>query len=296
METYLPVKSVRTGRRLKDGVRVVFLYALCIFWGACFMFPFFWTVSSSLKNPAEIYTFPPPLVPATPRWGNYPRVFQFAPFHRWIVNSFYVTGLTTLGIVISASLVGYSFARFNYRGKDLIFLLTLGTMMLPSQVTLIPQYLLFHRLKWLNSFRPLWVPAWFGGGAFYIFFIRQFIMSLPRDLDEAAVIDGAGYLRIFWSIIVPLCKPVLSTVAVISFIAVWNDFINPLIYLDERDKFTIALGLDALKTAEIGDVSGETTFHILSAACVMAIAPCPALFFAAQRYFVRGIVMSGIKG
>ncbi len=260
------------------------------------MFPFFWTVSSSLKQPSEIVTFPPTWIPAVPQWHNYARVFEMVTFLTWVINSLYVTVLSTLGVVVSATLVAFSFARFEYRGRDLLFLITLGTMMMPAQVTLIPQYLLFNKLQWLNTFKPLWIPAWFGGGAFFIFLLRQFIMSLPKDLDEAAIIDGAGYLRVLWSVLVPLCKPALSTVAVISFIGSWNDYMGPLIYLNERIKFTMALGLDALRWQEGTESAGEPTFQYMMAACVMAIIPCVALFFAAQRYFVQGIVMSGIKG
>ena len=296
MDIALSPRGVQAGLARRVGIRRIVAYALAMFWGACFMFPFFWTVASSLKQPSEIYTFPPAWIPAVPQWGNYPRVFELAPFHLWVANSIYVTSLSTLGIIVSASIVGYSFARFEYRGRDILFLITLSTMMIPAQVTLIPRYILFHKLEWLNTFKPLWVPAWFGGGAFNIFLMRQFIMSLPWDMDEAAIMDGANPLRIFWSIIVPLSKPAMATAAVISFIGGWNSFIGPLIYLNERKKFTLALGLDALKTTETGDSSGEPTFHYLMAGCVMAIIPPVLLFFAAQRYFVRGIVMTGIKG
>ena len=187
-----------------------------------------------------------------------------------------------------------AFARFEYRGRDTLFLITLGTMMLPAQVTLIPQFVLFHKLGWVPSIKPLWVPAWLGGGAFNIFLLRQFIMSLPPDLDEAAVIDGASYPRIFWRIIVPLCKPALATVAVLSFIGRWNDFIGPLIYLNTRDTFTLAVGLSYFQN--LPEQPGVPLQHLLMAASVLAILPILALFFSAQKYFVQGIVLSGIKG
>jgi multiple sugar transport system permease protein len=225
-------------------------------------------------------------------------VLQKTLFITWVLNTCYVTVLTLVGRIASACVVAYSLARFNYRGRDLLFFITLATMMLPAQVTLIPRYLLFNKLRWLNTFKPLWVPAWFGGGAFNIFLIRQFIMTIPKDLDEAAVIDGASYFRIFWAILAPLCKPVLATVAVIGFIATWNDYMDPLIFLDSRMKMTLAVGIDTMKQdpASLTEHSGEPTFHYLMALCVMAIIPCVLLFFFAQRYFVRGIVLSGIKG
>lgn len=281
------------GRRLGKG-QLTMLYAILIILSILFMFPFFWTVSSSLKSPEEINTFPPTWLPAVPQWRNYARVMTRVPFMLWVRNSLVVVLLGTAGTLVSASIVAYSFARFEYRGRDIIFLITLGTMMLPAQVTLIPQFVLFHKLGWVPSIKPLWVPAWFGGGAFNIFLLRQFMMSLPRDLDEAAVIDGASYLRIFWRIMVPLCKPALATVAVLSFIGRWNDFIGPLIYLNKQETFTLAVGLSYFQN--LPEQPGMPLQHLLMAASVLAIAPILALFFSAQRYFVQGIVLSGIKG
>lgn len=274
--------------------RALLLYLLMLVLGAVFMFPFFWTVSSSLKQVWELSTFPPTWFPETPQWGNYTYVWEKVPFLRWTWNSVYVVGLSTTGTILSASVVAYSFARFRYRGREVIFLITLATMMLPAQVTLIPQFVLFHKLGWVETLYPLWIPHWFGGGAFYIFLFRQFFMSLPRELDEAARIDGASYFRIFWNILIPLSGPVLATCAVISFIAGWNDFVNPLIYVHTPDKYTLAVGLNYFR--QLPDAAGAPTQHLLMAASVMVIAPVLIIFFAAQRYFVQGIVLSGIKG
>ncbi len=290
----VPAKSSGGSTRLRVGQGTISLYVGMTALSLIFMFPFFWTVSSSLKQVWELYTFPPTWFPASPQWQNYVRVLVKVPFMLWAWNSVYVVILTTAGTIISASLVAYSFARFRYRGREVVFLITLGTMMLPAQVTLIPQFILFHELGWINTLKPLWVPAWFGGGAFAIFLFRQFIMSLPRELDEAAIIDGASYPRVFWSILLPLCKPVLATVAVITFIASWNDFVNPLIYLSSPDTFTLAVGLNYFKN--VPESSGMPLEHLLMAASVMVILPVIVLFFAAQRYFVQGIVLSGIKG
>ncbi len=273
---------------------VLLLYLVMTLLALVFMFPFFWTVSSSLKAPFELMTFPPSWLPEVPQWGNYARVIERVPFIRWAWNSTFVVTIATVGSVISASFVAYSFARFRYPGRDVIFFITLGTMMLPAQVTLIPQFILFNELGWINTLFPLWVPYLFGGGAFNIFLLRQFLRSLPRELDEAALIDGASYLRIFWSVLLPLAKPALATVAVISFISHWNDFINPLIYLNSPENFTLALGLNYFKS--VPESSGLPLQHLLMAASVMVILPVLILFFAAQRYFVRGIVLSGIKG
>ncbi|MBV7337405.1 carbohydrate ABC transporter permease [Chloroflexi bacterium TSY] len=275
-------------------LRHLLLYLLLVSLSFLFIFPFFWTVSSSLKEPWELYTFPPTWFPEVPQWQNYTRVLEKVTFLLWAWNSAFVVIMSTLGTIISAFVVAYSFARFHYPGKDLIFLITLGTMMLPAQVTLIPQFVLFHKLGWINTLMPLWVPHWFGGVAFAIFLFRQFIMSLPRELDEAAIIDGASYPRVLTSILVPLCKPVLATVAVISFIAGWNDFVNPLIYLSSPEKFTLSIGLNYFKS--VPESSGLPLEHLLMAASVMVIVPVLILFFAAQRYFVQGIILSGIKG
>jgi multiple sugar transport system permease protein len=280
----------QVGRRVVDTIYYVALIAMTVI----FAFPFFWTLSSSLKETSELYTFPPQMLPAVPQWQNYPTVLRQVPFVTWVGNSLFVVILSTAGIVITASMAGYGFARFDFRGKNLLFVATLGTLMLPAQVTLIPQYVLFHKLGWINTLQPLWVPFWFGGGAFSIFLMRQFIMTLPRELDESAVIDGASYARIFWSILLPLCKPALATVAVIAMIARWNDYVEPLIYLHSKEKFTVAIGLTFFR--DNPEQGGVPTQHLLMAGSVMTIIPVIILFFMAQRYFVQGIALSGIKG
>lgn len=285
---------VRRTRRSRERIRVASIFSISLLLSIIFMFPFFWTVMSSLKTVQELNAFPPIWIPEELQWGNYPTVLELVPFLRWGWNSMFVVIMSTIGTVLSASIVAYSFARFRYRGREILFVITLGTMMFPAQVTLIPQFILFHKLGWVNTLLPLWVPSWFGGGAFAIFLIRQFIQALPRELDEAALIDGARYPRIFFSILLPLCKPVLATITVIRFVAVWNDFINPLIYLQLPEKFTLAVGINYFKN--FPEMGGEPTQHLLMAASVMMTVPVIVLFFVAQRYFVEGIVLSGIKG
>jgi ABC-type glycerol-3-phosphate transport system permease component len=280
----------------RRGIRptdVVF-YALMVVLAVIFMFPFLWTLSSSLKTVQELFDFPPPLLPKAPQFRNYVVAINTVPMVRWIGNSVLVVVLATLGTVLSSSVAAFSFARFRYRGRDLIFMLTLATLMLPGQVTLIPQFILFHEMNLIDTLYPLWVPFWFGGTAFYIFLLRQFLMTIPADLDEAALIDGASYPRVFWTILLPLCKPALATCAVISFINQWNEFNTPLVYLNTPEKFTIALGLSFYRN--VPEQGGMPMQHLLMAASVMAIAPCLVLFFSAQRYFVQGIVLSGLKG
>jgi multiple sugar transport system permease protein len=282
--------------KVTGGLWRAFLYGFIILLCLMFGFPIFWTLMSSLKTPAEMAAFPPVIIPSELQWENYRQVLMVPriPVVRWALNSTLVVALVTTGAVITSSLVAYSFARFNYRGRDVLFIITLATLMLPAQVTLIPQFVLFFRFGWINTIHPLWVPYWFGGGAFAIFLMRQFIMTLPRDLDEAALIDGAGYFRIFWSILLPLCKPVLATLSIIIVIDTWSDFLGPLIYLNSPDKFTIAVGLHFFKQSP--EVGGLPLEHLLMAACILSMIPMITIFFLGQRFFVQGIVMSGIKG
>jgi multiple sugar transport system permease protein len=288
--------AVRPAPKLKLKLDYLLLYLILSILAVVFGFPLFWTLSMSLKTPAEIFAYPPPLLPAVPQWHNYVELFFIPriPILTWTLNSLMIVTLTTIGTLITASLVAYSFARFEYRGRDILFMVTLATIMLPAQVTLIPQFVLFHKLGWINTHYPLWVPHWFGGSAFGIFLMRQFLLSLPRDLDEAALIDGASHFRVIWSILLPLCGPALATLAIITLIDSWSDFFNPLIYLNSPEKFTLSLGLQFFQTYP--DIGGQPTQHWLMAACTLAVIPVITIFFIGQRYFVQGIVTSGIKG
>ena len=233
------------------------------------------------------------LLPENLQWGNYAKVFQAVPFARWMFNSFLIVAITIPGAIITATMTAYSFARFNFVGKNIWFVLLLGTMMIPSTVTVIPQYLLFFKMKMINTYVPLTIGAWLGGGAFMVFLLRQFIMSIPRDLDEAATIDGAGPFKILWSVIVPLMKPVLSTVAIFQFLTEWNDFFGPFIYLNRINLYTAAVGLRTFQTFPM-----ETTDprdHLLMAGAAIMTVPVLILFASAQRYFTQGVVMSGLK-
>ncbi len=284
------------GARIRRYVGRAILYLVVIGAAILFTLPFLWTVLSSLKTPGELFTYPPVWFPKVPQPQNYAEVFERVPFARWLANTALVALLATAGAVLSSALVGYSFARFRYPGRDLIFVLTLSTMMLPVEVTLIPLYLLFTKIGWLDSYKPLVVPSYFGGGAFLIFLMRQFFMSIPKDLDEAARIDGASYLRIFAQILMPLSVPALATAAIITFMGHWDSFLYPFIFLNDKLKFTVAVGIRYFQSVAGNADSMEHTEHLLMAASIMMTAPIILLFFVAQRFFVRGIVMSGIKG
>ncbi|MBV9543970.1 MAG: carbohydrate ABC transporter permease [Chloroflexi bacterium] len=259
-----------------------------------FMGPFVWTVISSLKQPSEITTYPPVFIPSVLRFDNYATAWNKVPFLTFYANSALVTVLAVAGQLISATLVAYGFARFQFPLRDALFMLVIATLIVPWEVTIVPSFLLYRWLGWLDSLKPLIVPFWFGGSPLYIFLLRQFFMSIPRDFDEAAAIDGASSLRILWQILVPLSAPALATVAIFSFLQHWNEFIQPLIFLNSPEHFTVSLGLRYFQTAPTDP--GEPKDHLLMAAAVIASVPCVLLFFAAQRFFVRGIVLSGLKG
>jgi multiple sugar transport system permease protein len=208
-------------------------------------------------------------------------------------NSFLIVLITIPGTLITAPMAAYAFARFEFYGKNTWFIILLGTMMIPRTVTLIPQYLLFFKLKWIDTYIPLTIGAWLGGGAFMIFLMRQFIMSIPRDLDEAAIIDGAGPFRILWSVITPLMRPALTTVAILTFLGEWNDFFGPFIYLNKADLFTAAVGLRFFQYLPLE--TSDPRDHLLMAAAAIMTLPVLALFAVAQRYFISGVVMTGLK-
>jgi len=268
------------------------LHLLAIVIGAVLMLPLFWAVTSSLKAAHEVRQLPPVWFPSVPQWQNYPAVWGSRLFAIWTSNSVYLTVVGTVGTVLSSSIGGYAFARFRFPGKRLLFSLTLGTLLLPGYVLLIPNYLLFWKLGWLNTYLPLTVPHFFGS-AFFIFLFRQFFLTIPLDLDEAARIDGASYPRIFWSIVLPLSGPVFATAAIIESIRQWNSFLWPLIILNQQTSFPLAVGLRYLRTNV--EESGPKD-HLLMAAAVMMAVPAIVIFFVGQRYFVRGVTMTGIKG
>jgi multiple sugar transport system permease protein len=282
-----------SGARVQRLVGRVVLYAVVTVLAAMFALPLFWTVTTALKTVQELFVFPPRFMPESPRFDNFPLAWNFVPFGAFYWNTALITVLGTLGAVISSCLVAYGFARGRFPGRNILFYFVLSTLMLPPEVTIIPKYLIFKELGWLDTFKPLIIPDWFGGGAFNIFLLRQFFMTIPRTFDEAAEIDGAGSFRILWMILLPLCGPALITVAILSFLNHWNDFFEPLIYLNSPQNLTLSLGL---RHFLISPSEGQPKDHLLMAAVLMTAAPCIALFFVAQRYFVRGIVMSGIKG
>ena len=220
-----------------------------------FMIPFVWAALSSLKTIPEIYNYPPTWFPKVPQWRNYAQIFRDSEMARWLVNSVYVSGMTVLATVLASALTGYGFARFRYPGREVLFLLVLSPMMLPAWVTTIPTFIIMSKLHWLDTYKPLIVPPWFGGGAFSIFLMRQFFRTIPMDLDEAARMDGAGPWRILWRVLFPLAGPSMATVGILTFIGSWNAFMGPLIYLSSPKKYTVAVGIRWFQTFQGAAVS-----------------------------------------
>ena len=276
-------------RRMARLERVI-VWTLLVLGALIMILPFLWLVSTSLKEQRQIFLYPPQWIPNPIRWQNYPEALTSLPFARYTLNTLLVTSLTMIGVLLTSSLCAYGFARLRFPGRDLIFMVLLSTLMLPYAVIMIPQYIMFKYLGWIDTYLPLIVPFWFGGGIFNIFLLRQFFRTIPADLTEAARLDGASELRIWWQIILPLAGPALAVVAIFTFINSWNDFLGPLIYLSSQTKYTMALGLAAFKGLY------ATQWHYLMAASTVMVIPIIVLFFLAQRYFVQGIVMTGSKG
>jgi len=274
------------------GRGIVYLFTLGL--GLMFMLPFFWTLTSAFKTPRELYIFPPTWFPAVPQPLNFVKVWQVVPFARWTANSLTIAFFNVLAEVIVAAAVAYGFSRYRFAGREVLFVILLSTMMLPAYITIIPSFLMYRILGWIDTHMPLIVPAFFGGGAFNIFLLRQFFMTIPTDFDEAAYVDGASSFTIFWKLILPLSKPALSTVAIFAFLGSWNNFLGPLIFLNTTNKFTLPLGITYFRVAPME--GSEPREHLLMAASVTVTMPALILFFAAQRYFISGIVMSGLKG
>jgi len=288
-------QSVMASKRLRRAVLLTATYvALSV--GAFFLLiPFAWMISTSLKLPGRVLKFPPEWIPNPIVWHNYVDAMtqSYAPFGIFFKNTIIITFVAMFGQLLSSSAVGYSFARLRWSGRDPLFLVVLATMMLPYQVTLIPQFILFKKLGWVDTLLPLTVTEFFGGGAFYIFLFRQFMMTVPLEMDDAARIDGCGIGGIYSRIIMPLSRPVLITAAVFSFLAHWNDFLGPLIYLNSTENYTLSLGLRIIQG--YGGY-GVQRWNLLMAASLVVMSPVLLLFFVAQRYFIQGVVVTGVKG
>ena len=278
------MSSIR--KTLKKSILYLFLLAISIF---CLL-PFYWLIRSSLMDLVQIFEMPIIWFPSPLKFSNYLEALTILPFGRYFINTIFVVVLTIAGTVLSSSVSAYSFARLKWPHRDLVFGILLSSMMLPYAVTLIPTYLGWSLLGAIDTYFPLIVPAWFGGGAFNVFLLRQFYLTIPKELDEAAFIDGAGYFTIYSRIIMPLTRPALIVVGLFTFLNSWNDFLGPLVYLNSEIKYTLAIGLESFKGLY------NAQWHLLMAASLVVILPAIIIFFIGQKYFIEGIAMTGLKG
>jgi multiple sugar transport system permease protein len=291
MAIELPRRSSASfsAQQTKDRIRGIAIHIALIPAAFVFLLPFLWMLSTSLKPDAQLYAYPPIWIPNPLQWSNFPKTVTYVPFFLYLRNTLIISLSSMVGVVVSSALAAYSLARIRWPGRQVLFLMTIATLMLPFQVTLIPVFLVFKNLGWVGDFRPLILPQFFGF-AYYIFLMRQFFMSIPQELSEAAYIDGANEWRIFWSVVLPLAKPALATVAVFQFIRSWTDYINPLIYLNNQNLYTLQLGLYQY-SSQYGREWG-----LLMAAAVLITLPPIIIFFLTQRTFVQGVTLTGIKG
>lgn len=277
--------SRATERRLTTLV----LHAVLLAGLAGVLMPIAFALSTSLKPYGDVFVYPPVWIPSPPRWENYVEALTFVPFGTYFRNSAIITGFDILGKLLSCSLVAFAFSRLQWWGRDPLFLVMIATLMLPPQVTLIPQFVVWKELGWVDTFVPLILPNFFGG-PFMTFLLRQFFMSIPADLDDAARIDGCSSFGIYWRIILPLARPALMAVTVFTFNATWNEFLSPLIYLNSKENLTVALGLRAFQSEH------GPEWHLVMAASLVTMLPILLVFFFGQRHFIQGVVFTGVKG
>ncbi len=271
----------------KKMIKRFLFYTILILGAAIMLIPFIWMVSTSLKTSGSTMVLPPQIIPEEMNWGNYVRVTEAFPVFKFLWNSLFVAITSTLGQILLCSMAAYAFARLEFKGRDLIFIIYLATLMVPTQVTMTPQFILMKYLGWLDTYQGLILPGIFN--AFGTFLLRQFFLGIPKELEEAAFIDGASHFRVFGQIILPLAKPALATLAIFSFMQSWNNFLWPLIVVSEPEMMTLPLGLSLLQGR------WETDWNLMMAGVVISVIPVLAVYLFAQRYFIQGITLSGMK-
>ncbi|MFB3162479.1 carbohydrate ABC transporter permease [Neobacillus sp. 179-J 1A1 HS] len=280
----------RAAQNKKLNVKKSMVFLILFFGSIVLLTPLWWMISTSLKSPQEIMQYPPSFFPKGFHFSNYIEAWKTGDFTRWSLNTLLIAIVNTIGNVIVNAFIAYGFAKIRFKGRNALFILVLSTMLIPGFVTMVPQYVLFSKLGWVNSYLPLIVPA-FLGSAFNIFLIRQFMLTIPNEIMEAAIMDGASHFRIWRSIAMPLVKPALITVAIFSFTGAWNDLLGPLLYLSDEKLYTLQLGLQTFK----GSV--QTQWNYLMAMSVMVMIPTILIFFLFQRYFIEGSnISAGMKG
>ncbi|MGQ9556164.1 MAG: carbohydrate ABC transporter permease [Anaerolineae bacterium] len=291
LTSFARLSALLQTRKIGQGLGTAILTLLVAAGGVVLMMPLAWMISTSLKPLGQIWIFPPQWIPSNPLWHNYLEVFTARPYLLYVRNAIYIVVVAEIGTLLSCSLVAYGFARLRFPGREFLFMVLLGTMMIPGYVTLIPIFIFFKNIGWLDTYNPLLVPAFFGTPV-YIFLLRQFYMTIPLEMDDAAKIDGCGYLGIYWRILLPLVKPALAAVAIFTFMGRWNDYFGPLIFLMDERKWPVALGLLAY---QFGKSSYYIQWNVLMAASALTLVPCLLLFFLAQRIFIQGVVITGVE-
>lgn len=276
---------MKTARLLHHAL----VYVILLAGSVLFLMPLAWMLSTSLKGDVGMFSIPPQWIPEPVQWDNYTKAVQAFPFLRYTFNTVLITALTMLGTMLSSAFCAYAFAKLRWPGRDFWFIVMLSTMMLPPQVTMIPLFIFYKELGWIDTYLPLVVPSFFGS-ALYIFLMRQFFLTIPRELNEAAKLDGASEFRIWWQLYMPLSKPALATLGIFTFMFTWNDFLGPLIYLNDPDSFTLALGLRSFQQQH------GTRWNVMMAASLLVMLPTLVLFFSFQRYFIEGVTLTGVKG
>lgn len=268
----------------------IVVHIILILVGIAFLLPFFWMVSTSLKPDMQLFMNPPKWIPEPMQWANYAEAVSIIPFFRYMRNTGFVAFMDVLGTIIACPLVAYGLSRLKWKGRDILFFITIAVMMIPHEVTMIPQFIMYSKVHLTGTFVPLFLPAFFGGRPFMIFLLRQFFMSLPRDLEDAARIDGASEFVIYIRVILPLVVPGLLTVGLFRFMNSWNDFVGPLLYLTDNKMYTLSIGLQQFSTQY------TTQWSLLMSASVLISLPVIVIYFFVQKRFIEGITFTGIKG
>jgi multiple sugar transport system permease protein len=279
-----------SGARRRRDRATWWVYPPLVLLACLFLFPFYWMVKSALVDLGSIFEPTPSLLPHDPTLENFVTALTMFPFGRFFLNSLIVSLLTVAGTLLTASMCAFSFSRLRWRWRNRVFSVVLTGMMLPFFVVMIPQFIMWRHLGLTNGFAPLVAPAWFGGGVFNIFLLRQFFLGIPRELDEAAILDGASAVRVFVSIVLPLSKPALIVVGLLTFVSSWNDYLAPLIFITSEDKYTLMLGLNMF----LGGYTAQWNY-LMAATCAVVL-PSIVIFLVAQKYLLEGIVMTGLKG
>lgn len=279
----------RQNKLIQERIKKGLAYTICTFMAVIYVFPLYWLLVTALKTDKEIFQVPPTFLPALPQWQNFQAATEYIPFWQYMGNTLFIAVLTIIGTLVSCTLVAYGFARIKWPGRNLMFIIYLSTIMLPTQVTMIPLYIIYRQIGWIGTFMPLIVPSFFGN-ALFVFLLRQFLLSIPTELSEAAKIDGASEFGILRHVMLPLMRPALATVSLFTFVNVYRDFLGPLIYLSDQSQWTISLGLKLFQNMY------GAQWQLMMAASTLAMVPIIVLFFFTQKTFVEGISLTGIKG